>query len=40
MGIASPRSLDMRPGNEIFVKYRPGWMGATEGVAQWEEMRK
>lgn len=33
-------SLNLKPANEIFVKNRPEWMGAVEGVSQWEEMRK
>ncbi|KAM5344630.1 hypothetical protein ACJ41O_013165 [Fusarium nematophilum] len=32
--------LNFRPGNEIFVKNRPSWQAAVEGVAQWDEMRK
>ncbi|KAH6892572.1 Mss4-like protein [Thelonectria olida] len=32
--------LQLQPANEIFVKNRPSWMSAIEGVPQWEEMRK
>ncbi|KAH7349246.1 Mss4-like protein [Plectosphaerella cucumerina] len=32
--------LSIKPQNEIFVKNRPQWMAASEGVSQWEEMRK
>ncbi|KAH6962100.1 Mss4-like protein [Ilyonectria sp. MPI-CAGE-AT-0026] len=32
--------LSLQPGSEIFVKNRPAWAKAVEGVPQFDEMRK
>ncbi|CAK7227929.1 hypothetical protein SBRCBS47491_006732 [Sporothrix bragantina] len=30
---------NLKPSTEIFVKYRPTWVGAIEGASQWQEAR-
>jgi hypothetical protein len=36
----TPPRVHLKPQNEIFTKNRPAWVQVTEGVAQWEGMRK